>query len=1063
MDKAYRLILSRAKDAWVIAAEIVKGNGGLLSVTVSALIVAAFPAFATKEANALPTTPTVINGTATFVSSGKNLTITNSPNSIINWQGFSIAAGERTTFLQQNAASAVLNRVTGTARSEIFGILDSNGRVFLLNPNGILFGAGSQINVAGLVASSLGMDTNDFLNGDYRFSKGNQAGSVINEGVITTAAGGKVWLIAPQVANRENGVISAANGDILLAAGQSVHMVDPDNPEISVVISAPADQVLNLGTITAQAGKVGIFAGLLNQQGVISANSAVAGPGGRVTLSSSSSTRLGADSFISADALEMGNGGRIAVLSDGETMSYGTLSAVGGANGGNGGVIETSGHFLDFAGVRVNASAPKGKAGTWLLDPVNVTINAQEAAAIMASLDNANPTDVTVTTSAPGVYQGNIYVYSDIAWTSEAALALTADSSVRVNSQINGGGPLYITGKGTNNLHGVPGVLINQPVSAADISLIGTGGKSGVGVSINNAISASGNITISGQGGISSSGYNGGAGVSLNAPVSSKGFTSITGMGGVGGSASGGGTDGDYIIPKTYGRGGFGIATSYYASILSEGAVTLTGSGGDGSSQLNGTGGGAGATGISITYNASIIGNGGSITAAAGTGRGVTASPITIASGGEINLKTGANLTLTTTSAGIPISVGTGTSGGLAVTANKLPAIGGGISGLQIGDELHTGLIKIDGPFSPGIPLSILTRGGIDQLSSTFTITAPSLTATAGTGIDLSGNNALAAANLINTDSGMISLNNSNLSGLLVSGSNSAAGAGFTIKENLGPLAVAGLITNNGAIALNSARDVSFNNAVNAGTGDVTVTSGGAINGISGANTISAGSTQLNAQTGIGATAPIQTAVSQLGASNSSNPVQLANTGELTVTGITNGGAVLLDNKGAMTLAGQVLSTGSTVTITAHSPLTISRGADITGDGNVTLFAGASGSPLDNLLVDGNVTSLSQDILLKAGNQVSGNGRLSAPNGKISIQPNLNSAPPVIPPDVPPDTSLTPQTVMQLPEVSLVVNNSLATMGSEAGKLDSDDKLEKIEPSEGDYHGTEFRALPYCN
>jgi filamentous hemagglutinin family protein len=95
--------------------------------------------------------------------------VTNSPNSIINWQSFSIGANEITRFTQQSAASAVLNRVTGTAGridpSVILGALQSNGRVFLLNPSGIVFGAGAQVDVAGLVASSLNLSNADFLGG----------------------------------------------------------------------------------------------------------------------------------------------------------------------------------------------------------------------------------------------------------------------------------------------------------------------------------------------------------------------------------------------------------------------------------------------------------------------------------------------------------------------------------------------------------------------------------------------------------------------------------------------------------------------------------------------------------------------------------------------------------------------------------------------------------------------------------------------------------------------------------------------------------------------------------
>ena len=121
--------------------------------------------FEPSVVHANPVGPTVTHGQASFAGQGATLTVTNSPGSIINWQGFSIGAGETTRFVQQSAASAVLNRVVGADPSSILGALQSNGRVFLVNPNGIIFGAGAQIDTAGLVASTLNIMDADFLMG----------------------------------------------------------------------------------------------------------------------------------------------------------------------------------------------------------------------------------------------------------------------------------------------------------------------------------------------------------------------------------------------------------------------------------------------------------------------------------------------------------------------------------------------------------------------------------------------------------------------------------------------------------------------------------------------------------------------------------------------------------------------------------------------------------------------------------------------------------------------------------------------------------------------------------
>lgn len=126
--------------------------------------------FAAQAARANPVGPTVVNGQASFATTGNTLTVTNTPGAIINWQGFSIGANEITRFAQQSAASSVLNRVTSSSPSNILGSLQSNGRVFLVNPNGIVFGQGATVDVAGLVATSLNLSNADFLAGRYRFS-----------------------------------------------------------------------------------------------------------------------------------------------------------------------------------------------------------------------------------------------------------------------------------------------------------------------------------------------------------------------------------------------------------------------------------------------------------------------------------------------------------------------------------------------------------------------------------------------------------------------------------------------------------------------------------------------------------------------------------------------------------------------------------------------------------------------------------------------------------------------------------------------------------------------------
>ena len=260
---------------------------------------------AAEATSANPTGPTVANGQVTINQAGNLLQITNSPNSIINWNTFSVAANEITRFVQQSSSSAILNRVVTPNPSAILGALQSNGRVFLVNPAGILFGAGSQVDVAGLVASTLNLSDQDFLAGRLRFTETPNAGAVVNQGAITGAGGGGIYLIGPSVTN--GGLISNPQGEVVLAAGRSVELVDPGTPNLRVEINAPDNEALNLGQIIANSGRIGIYAGLIRTTGTLNADRAVAGPGGEIRLVATQSvivegTITALDGSITADA-----------------------------------------------------------------------------------------------------------------------------------------------------------------------------------------------------------------------------------------------------------------------------------------------------------------------------------------------------------------------------------------------------------------------------------------------------------------------------------------------------------------------------------------------------------------------------------------------------------------------------------------------------------------------------------------------------------------------------------------------------------------------------------------
>ncbi len=285
-------------------------------------------------------------------------TVTNSPNAIINWQNFSIAQNELTQFIQQNGQSAVLNRIIGQNPSEILGQLTSNGKVFLINPNGIVFGAGSVIDTQGLIASSLNLSDQDFLSGNYHFMAGSTAGNILNEGIIRAGNDGSIILIAPHIEN--NGIIKSDGGSITLAAGQELTITNLDNPDIRFQIQAPADSVLNLGKLLSEGGAINVFAGTITHSGEINADSVQVDKQGHIQLVAQQDITLASGSKISANNSQ-GDAGTIHIDSKtGTTLAHGTIEAQASQTG-KGGNIELLGErvgILDQA--KIDASGENG-------------------------------------------------------------------------------------------------------------------------------------------------------------------------------------------------------------------------------------------------------------------------------------------------------------------------------------------------------------------------------------------------------------------------------------------------------------------------------------------------------------------------------------------------------------------------------------------------------------------------------------------------------------------------------------------------------------------------------
>ncbi len=285
---------------------------------------------------AAPSGGTVTGGAATIATSGTTTTVTQTTTrAAINWQSFGIAAGEAVNFVQPSSAAVALNRVVGSNASNIYGRLTANGKVYLVNPNGILFAPGAQVNVGGLVASTLNMTDGDFMNGKYVFAKNGNAGSVVNQGTIT--AGDHAVLIGPQV--RNEGVIAARVA--ALAAGDKVSLDFSGDKLLNVTVDTGAvgGSAVNTGTITADGGLVLMTAGtkdtllntVVNNSGVIRAQS-VNNVNGVIRLEGNTAINSG---VLDASGKAAGQtGGTVKVLGDNVTLAATAAIDVSGDRGG---------------------------------------------------------------------------------------------------------------------------------------------------------------------------------------------------------------------------------------------------------------------------------------------------------------------------------------------------------------------------------------------------------------------------------------------------------------------------------------------------------------------------------------------------------------------------------------------------------------------------------------------------------------------------------------------------------------------------------------------------------
>lgn len=340
--------------------------------------------------SANPLGENVVAGSAGFSRDGNTLTIQQgSDRVIINWQDFSIGANELTKFMQPSATSAALNRVISGNPSSILGALQANGQVYLINPNGILVGAGARIDCGSFIASTLDIGNDAFMAGGNLTFMGNSTASIQNLGAIN-ALGGDVFMIAQQVENR--GTIMAPNGVVGLAAGTEVLLtqggdqrlaVQPSTSNVQLPTSGKPNGIVNAGLVESAQAELkangNIYAFAINNEGVIRATGVVekngrvllTAPGGTI-LNSGTVTAKNADGTggsIQANASWVGQGGTLkasgttggaVAIRTGGYSNAGQIQATGTTGRGGDVMIAVDGTSVETSSGSVDVSGASG-------------------------------------------------------------------------------------------------------------------------------------------------------------------------------------------------------------------------------------------------------------------------------------------------------------------------------------------------------------------------------------------------------------------------------------------------------------------------------------------------------------------------------------------------------------------------------------------------------------------------------------------------------------------------------------------------------------------------------
>jgi filamentous hemagglutinin family protein len=825
----------------------------------------------------------------------------------LNWNTFDVAANESVQFNQPSASSIAFNRILDQNPSQIFGTIQANGQVVLVNPNGLLIGRSAQLNVGSLVASSLDAIDFDATTGRYRFSASRDLpGAVRNAGTITAGAGGSVTLLGGQVSN--TGSIIADYGSVNLAAGRTATLDLAGDGLLRLEVGSDlagsadgsADAVLNSGTVQANGGRVlltaaavqDVFTNLVNNTGIVQA-SRIDNSGGVIRLVGAGGTVQSSGTLDASAGDSVSTGGSVAVLGERVGLFDNAVVDVSGATGGGQALI--GGDFQGSNPDVLNASRTYVGANAHISADAGAT---GDGGRVIVWADDVTRFDGNISAQG-GTLSGN-GGFAEVS--GKHSLRFTGFSDLRAD-------------------HGTKGTLLldpdailidssaTAPANADDFTWAfneDTGPEATIGAARISTLLGSSSVTLQATDtirqdlGADISGTHGltleaGGNITLNGDISLTGGALTVTSTGPGGNIKLGGTYTADSATVTASDGSIEVST-----VTAAGDVSLTAATGP----------------IFTSGTASITATNLTLSSSSGIGTlanpiGTTASTLTATAGAGAYIVETDALTINNLTSG-PAGDVEVTAGG-ALTASNISVTGGDLSLTSLAGGIAVGTVA-----ASNATLTAQGGGSITEAGSS-SITASGLTLSAGGAIGAPGNEIGTNVNSLSATASNGDVRIQEVNSIDLTNVSASSGKTVAVSNSLGNITASDVSAASGTVQLTSAGGIGVG-TINSSTVTLTANNGSITE--AGGGALTATTATLNASGGIGSSGnAIGTTLTSLNAAATGGGVYIAETNGLTLSNVSasSGNAVEVTSSSGNITATNVNATSGSVKLTASS------------------------------------------------------------------------------------------------------------------------------------------------